>query len=367
MKRIALFDAKPNMVVGRDVRSRTGHLLLKKGAILSEKNIGMLARYGVPIIYIEDNLSDSSESLAPVNEVPDVINWETRVRAERVVQNIFRDVKMGNVINLARPKKVVDEIINELLENANIIGKLSDIRILDDYTFAHSVNVCVLAISIGIALNYSRLRLRELGIGALLHDIGKTKVPDRILLKPANLTNEEFEEIKKHPIYGYELLNNHPDLSSNSARICLQHHERINGAGYPYKFKGAEIHEYSKIVSIADVYDALTADRVYKNAVYPYEAIEVIIASSGNHFDPDLVRLFVENISIYPVGSTVLLNTGETAVVTQVHRSFPIRPVVKLLTTADGKPVKDLKELDLMTNTTLFINKVLDFKNTKRQ
>ncbi len=364
MKRIALFDAKPNMVVANDVFSRTGSLLVKQGSVLTNKRILKLIKYGVPTIHIWEPFAtmESSQKVESV-EFPDVICWETRQEAEQVVQDIFHDAKIGNLLRVNKAKKVVEKIIAELVKNQNIIGKLTDIRILDDYTFAHSVNVCVLAISTGIAMGYTKLRLRELGIGALLHDIGKMKISTDIIKKPSRLDDIEYNEIKKHPIFGYDLLKDHDDVSSSSAMIALQHHERFSGNGYPHGVKKDEIHPYAKIVAVADVYDALTADRVYKNAVYPYEAIEVIIASGGGQFDPEVVRTFVENVSIYPVGSVVSLSTGETGVITQVNRSLPIRPTVRLITDADGRELDGNVEIDLMKHTTVFINKVLNFRN----
>ena len=364
MKRIAIFDAQPEMILAKEVYSRTGRLLIRRGEALNTQRIQKLIEFGIPVIYVEDNNSyiNTSAPEKPELEVPDIISWETRVEAERVVQDIMGDVKAGRLINTTKVKKVVESVVNELVCNQFIVAKLADIRILDDYTFAHSVNVCVLAVSTGVVMGYSKLRLQELGIGAMLHDIGKMRVPEEILNKPGQLTKSEFDEIKKHALLGYEILKEHSDVSTFASLVALQHHERYNGEGYPSGISNSEIHEYAKIVAVADVYDALTADRVYKNAVLPYECVEVIIASSGYQFDPQIVRTFVENISIYPIGSIVELNTGETATVIDVNRILPTRPTVRLIKDRDNHDVNNGAEVDLMNYPTVFVTKIKKLK-----
>ncbi len=376
MKRIAIYNIKPEMILAKEVYSRDGRLLLCKGSALNQEWVDKLADYGIPTVYVEGGSAGnevSVEGSKPAKgmeelkrmyqgNVPDMITIEVREEAERVVQEIMQDVKTGRLIKTNKARKVVENIVTQLINNRHIVGKLADIRILDDYTFAHSVNVCILSISTGIIMGYSKIRLRELGIGALLHDVGKMRIPDEILNKRGPLTEKEFEEIKKHTILGYELLSEHPDITSNAARISIQHHECYNGSGYPWGVRDEEVHEYSKIVAIADVYDALTADRVYKNAILPYEAMEIIIASSGYQFDPKTLRLFVENSEIYPVGSTVELSTGDVGMVVNVNRALPTRPVVKLIIDADGKDITKEMQIDLMNNTTIFVKKILNFR-----
>lgn len=380
VRRMAIYNVKPDMVLAKEIYSRNGRLLLRKGAVLTEEWISRLIDFGIPTIYVEGNDSPEESTgekpgFEPVQkapkrlyhgELPDMVSSEVREEAERVVQEIMHDVKTGNLIKTGKARKVVEKIVGELISNRHIVGKLADIRILDDYTFAHSVNVCILSISTGIVMGYSKIRLKELGIGALLHDVGKMKVPDEILKKNGPLTEKEFDEIKRHTILGYEILRENSDITPDAAKIALQHHECYNGTGYPRGIKNDEFHEYSKIVAVADVYDALTADRVYKNAVLPYEAMEIIIASSGYQFDPQIVKTFVENCEIYPVGSTVELSTGEIGIVVNVNRALPIRPTVRIIMSAEGKEVGNGAEIDLMTSPTVFVNKILSFKKKNR-
>lgn len=364
MKRIAIFDAQSEMILSKEVFSRTGRLLIRRGESLNVQRIQKLIEFGIPTLYVEDGSAEYEDTILKNSdiEIPDIISTETRDEAERVVQELMSDVKAGHTINTQKVKHVVGNIVNELIHNRFIVTKLADIRILDDYTFAHSVNVCVLSVSTGIAMGYSKRRLHTLAIGAILHDIGKMLVPEEILNKPGELTKSEFAKMKKHSILGYELLKEQPDIPATAALVALQHHERYNGEGYPHGIKNNNIYEHAKIVSIADVYDALTADRVYKNAVLPYECVEIIIASSGYHFDPALVRTFVENIAIYPIGTVVELNTGEIAAVIDSNRILPIRPTVLVIADKNLNEVQDGIEVDLMNKPTIFITKIKKLK-----
>jgi HD-GYP domain-containing protein (c-di-GMP phosphodiesterase class II) len=372
LKRIAIYNAKPEMILAKEIYSRNGRLLLRQGEKLSQQWIDKLMDFDVPTIYIDVDTGSKYPEITKIitsekekvyhDDVPDMISTEVRGEAERVVQELMHEIKAGRLIKTDKARKVVETIVSQLITNQHIVGKLADIRILDDYTFAHSVNVCILSISTGIIMGYSKVRLRELGIGALMHDVGKMKVPDEILNKKGPLTEKEFEVIKKHTIWGYEILSEHPDMTSSAARISLQHHECYNGLGYPWGIKNDEIHEYSKIVAIVDVYDALTADRVYKNAILPYEAMEIIIASTGYQFEPQIVKTFVENSEIYPVGSIVELNNGIITMVINANRALPTRPITKIVIDAQGNEVNDGEVIDLMKNPTLFISKIVRFR-----
>ncbi len=368
MKRLSVFDIKPGMTLAKMVSSRDGKNLLNHGIKLTTVHINSLLEYGIPIVYIQepDPVTDGHmvEDYHNVQELPDIIDFETRWEAEKIIRDIMTDVKLGQLFDVYPAKQTVKKMVETIMTNKNVIAKLSDIRILDDYTFAHSVNVCVLSIATGVIKDYSLRKLYDLGLGALLHDIGKVRISEDILNKPGALDYDELAEIQRHPLYGYEILRQHPEISLSAANVALQHHEKFNGTGYPKGKIGEEIHEYARIVAIADVYDALTADRVYKNMILPYEAVEIIIASSGYQFEPELVKIFIQNTAIYPVGSLVELNTGQTGIVMNNNRYLPMRPTVKIIADEQGREIKDGPEVDLMVNTTVFVNKVIRFRNT---
>ncbi|MHB8170867.1 MAG: HD-GYP domain-containing protein [Thermincolia bacterium] len=368
MKRLSVFDVKPGMILAKMVCSRDGNNLLKQGMKLTSTHINNLLEYGIPIVYIQqpDMFAQCHEveEYRKIEETPDVINFETRHEAEKAIRDIMVDVKLGQLFDTYPAKQIVKKMAEEIMANKNVIAKLSDIRVLDDYTFAHSVNVCVLSMAMGVIMNYSLRKLYDLGLGALLHDIGKVRISENILNKPGALDYDELVEIHRHPVYGYEILRQHPEISALVANVAFQHHEKYNGTGYPKRIAGEQIDEYARIVAIADVYDALTANRVYKNMVLPYEAVEIIIASSGYQFEPELVKKFVQNTAIYPIGSMVELNTGEIGIVVKNNRSLPMRPTIKVITVSQGKETLDGLKIDLMVNTTVFVKKVIRFRHT---
>jgi HD-GYP domain-containing protein (c-di-GMP phosphodiesterase class II) len=187
-------------------------------------------------------------------------------------------------------------------------------------------------------MGLTRDQMIDLGVGAMLHDIGKTQIPMEILMKPGKLTDEEYALMKEHSLQGYQMLKDIPDIPLLSAHCALQHHERLDGSGYPRGLKGDEIHLYGKIVGIADVYDALTTNRVYRKAFLPHEALEYLFTSTGQ-FDSNLIAVFRDHVAIYPIGLIVTLSNGVKAVVVDINTKYPQRPIVRVLKNADGQEI----------------------------
>lgn len=340
MRKVLLKNVDSNMKLARAIYSADGQILLAEGVTLKTEYVNRLHSFGITEVYIEDDISRGIQ-------VSDVIHDRTRMEAKVLVKNIMDDCKINVQIKTERVKEVINRILDELLDNRDILVNLSDIKTVDDYTFAHSVNVCVLSLIIGIKVGLNQLRLRDLGVGALLHDIGKTLIPEKILKKPTRLTDDEFEEIKKHTVLGYEILKGIPSINSSSAFIALAHHERYNGNGYPLKIKGQNIHLFARIVAVADVYDALTSDRVYRKKLKVHEVIEYITGLGTRHFDKTIVQYFIKYIAIYPVGTGVILSTKQKGIVIGVNREFPTRPIVRIVYNEDGTRNEDHEELDL--------------------
>jgi HD-GYP domain-containing protein (c-di-GMP phosphodiesterase class II) len=236
---------------------------------------------------------------------------------------------------------------------------LTNIHGTDAYLFQHSVNVAILAGIMGLAKGYNRNQIEDLGIGALLFDIGMTKIPKELINKTSSLTPKERIVMERHTTEGFEILRHQHDISLLSAHCALQHHERYDGSGYPRGLKKDEIHDYAQIVALADVYDALTSPRAYRNRHTPNEAIEYLLGAGNSQFDIDLIQLFCRHISIYPVATTVLLNTGQVGVVSSNNQLAVDRPVVRILREADGSPASAPYELDLKENHLLMIVKEL--------
>jgi HD-GYP domain-containing protein (c-di-GMP phosphodiesterase class II) len=272
-----------------------------------------------------------------------------------LIKNMMNNYHFSSSVDVAKVKKMVNKILDELLENEDILYSLSEIKHVDDYTFEHSVNVCILSLITGIGLGFDINNLRDLGTGAILHDIGKLCIPREILKKPSQLTVEEFEEIKKHTYLGYEILKKSGNISLAASYIAFGHHERYDGSGYPLQLKKENIQLYSRIVAIADVYDALTSDRVYRKRLKPHEVYDYITSLGVHHFDPRVVESFVRYVTVYPAGTGVLLNTRERAVVVRNNRNFPTRPVVRIIYDERMKKKAIFKEIDLSKESSIFI------------
>lgn len=358
MRRVPTDSLRPGMRVGHSIYNSRGETLIGRDVVLNRKYIDSLKRLGIPALYIID------ESL-PDFYIEDVISEKSRVEAVKLARNILQGRSTTKsrlesaLINESR--EIISDIIEQLLENSYLMVNLIDIRSTDDYLFGHSVNVCVLSLITGISLGYDRNSLMSLGMGSLMHDLGKTLIPDYILNKPGPLSPDEFQLIKKHSEYGYSILTNSGSyIKEISALIALQHHERYNGEGYPKGLQGANIHEFSQIVGIADVFDAMTADRVYRKAHQPYEAFEMLAGSGNFFFDYKLVMAFLSNIAAYPAGTVVWLSSKEIAVVVETPKGFSLYPKVKVIYDAAGNKMTEPVDLDLSAQNEITVLKVVD-------
>ncbi len=361
MQRLPVARLRSGMVVARPIVGSSGQMLLSTGTVLNEMYIRRLREKGIPSIYIQEQTPELNV------QVDDVISDESRLRANVAVRDLMKDVRTELAVarrgfvtlNDVQVRKSVNSLVDELLANRDIAVNLADIRSLDNYTFGHSVQVGVLAILTGITMGYDHLRLRDLGIGAILHDIGITRVPEAIATKTGALTPEEMAEMQKHCAYGFDILRYQPNLSILSAHVAYQHHERHNGEGYPRGLKGDEIQEYARIVAIAEQYDSLISDRPWRAAHLPHEAVEIIAGGGDYYFDYRVVKPFLENVAVYPVGTLVELNDGTRGVVTQVQKGLTLRPTIRLLRCEDGTAIKPPIEVRLLDHPTLLVSRVL--------
>lgn len=348
MHRVKIDSVRIGSKLGRTIFGANGGELLTAGVELRECHLERLKKFGVDSLYLDDEISEGIE-------VNDVIKDETRNEAIFLVKDMMNNYHFSSSVDVPEVKRMVNKILDELLINDDILYNLSEIKYVDDYTFEHSVNVCILSLITGIGLGFDINNLRDLGTGAILHDIGKLCIPKEILKKPSQLTVEEFEEIKKHTFLGYDILKKSGNISLVSSYIAFGHHERYDGSGYPLQLKKENIQIFARIVAIADVYDALTSDRVYRKKLKPNEVYDYITSLGIYHFDPLVIDSFVRYVTVYPVGTGVLLNTRERAIVAKSNRSFPTRPVVRVIYDKGMKKKAIHKEIDLSEQSNIFI------------
>ena len=289
-----------------------------------------------------------------------IVSKQTQVLAFKAVTTVMNSVRMGQGIDGKESKEVVSSMVEDITSNPDAIMNLINIKSFDDYTFTHNINVATISVLIGQQLGLPTADLQELGMGALMHDVGKLKVSLAILNKDGKLTDAEFAEMKRHPKYGYEILCKSNDISEKARMVALQHHEKFQGKGYPEGLQGTQISLFGRICAIADVYDALTTDRPYRVALAPYDAVKIVMSGVGNQFDPDVLKGFIQKISIYPAGSLVQLNDSSIALVLHPNPKSVLRPQIKLLKDKMGKRVTKREEIDLMTAPALFIKGAAD-------
>jgi putative nucleotidyltransferase with HDIG domain len=258
-----------------------------------------------------------------------------QTEATQVITSVLSDIRLGKQIEVERVSPVVGQITESILRNQGTLVSLCRIKERDTYTFQHSVSVCTLLVTFCRYMGMGREVIQEAGIGGMLHDIGKMRVPDHILNKPGKLTDAEFEIMKSHVTLGIEILGKTPGVSTTVMQISGEHHERFEGTGYPSKKKAQQISQLGRMAAIVDVYDAITSNRVYHTGMEPAVALQKLFEWSNHHLDEELVQHFIQAIGIYPVGSLVRLESNRLAVVVQQGTAGLLYPVVR--------PVFDIK------------------------
>ncbi|MFZ2955533.1 MAG: HD-GYP domain-containing protein [Candidatus Ozemobacteraceae bacterium] len=289
-----------------------------------------------------------------------LVSKQTQVMAFKVVTNVMNSVRVGQGVDAKGAKEVVGHMVDEIMQCPDALMNLINIKSFDDYTFTHNINVATLSILIGQEVGVPAEDLPDLALGALMHDVGKLQISLSILNKDGKLTDAEFDEMKLHPLIGYEILCKSPDISERARLVCLQHHEKFQGRGYPHNIKGKEISLFGRICAAADVYDALTTDRPYRVAMTPYDAVKIIMSGVDSQFDPEILQAFLRRFSIYPSGSLVLLSDGSVGLVLRPNPKTVMRPIIKVLKASNGSLVSKRQEIDLMTAKNLFITGPVD-------
>lgn len=245
------------------------------------------------------------------------------------VRHMFNEARMGKAMNAEEALPLVKDILASIDRSHNAITSLVRLKGKDEYTYMHSVAVCVLMIALARELGLSDEQTLQAGVAGLYHDIGKMAIPEEILSKPASLSEDEFGVMRKHAEFGHAILSRSKQIDAICLDVCLHHHEKIDGTGYPHKMKGNEISLFAKMGAVCDVYDAITSNRPYKAGWEPSVSLQRMAQWTG-HFDPDILNAFVKCVGIYPIGSMVKLKSGRLAVVIDQSRNSLLTPVVKV-------------------------------------
>lgn len=391
------------MMLAEAIFNQDGSIeLLSKGSVLTDRHIKLLKRLGILSVKIDDENTKVPETLplsASVQadtaeksaieagatfdtlafkkelEALDKVKYDIPEDANLVNKNMivsvltgdgdipidkkheesvretkqaFEKLREADSIDLDSIKKSIDDFLPDMLRNNDVLMRLNQLQKSDDYTFEHSFRVSILASMMGKWIGYNSYQIEELASAALLFDMGKMKIPE-FILKKAKVSEDEMEVIRRHSQFGYSILMRTPGVTPNIKYSALQHHERIDGSGYPLRIKGGQIHEFAKIIMICDIFDAITHDRPYKKKISHFKAAEYISWQSGVTLDSRLCYVFLTNIAEFYTGKEVILSTGERGRIIYVDVNFPTRPVVKV----------DKKIIDLVKEKNIGVDELL--------
>lgn len=329
----------------------------KHGVIKKEETIEKIRQMGVQFVYIDTSKGADTQDAETATEVDRrnesalqrageqapglrpsvplaeeiVIAQQIHSQAQGLVGSFLNNIKIGSAVDIAPLHELADKLQQSVLRNANALSCLGRIRQKDNYLLEHSVNLSVLMSLFGNFRSLPADVLHQTVVGALLHDLGKILTPDEILNKPGRLAPEEFEIMKLHARHSRDILATTEGIGELSVITAAQHHERMDGTGYPEGLKGDEISVYGRMVAITDVYDAITSDRVYHKGMTPSQGLKKLLEWSGDHLDPVLVKQFIRCIGLYPVGSLVLLESGRLGVVIEGNEADQRLPVVRVM------------------------------------
>ncbi len=347
----SLVDLKENEILSKAVTLWDGRVILPEGVALRPEYIQMLKELGVRKVYVRDPEVEEDEGIV-------ILKTEIERSAKEKVKDVLERHTYHNNKELEELSKTADNIIENILEEEQIVEKVFDIKERSADIYEHSISICSMSILTAIKMGLDKKKAHDIGVACLLHDIGlRYMTIDVINRDEKDFNPQELAEYKKHPIYGYTSVQNEKWISETSKNIILSHHERINGSGFPLKARELPIE--CKIVNVCDAFDEMICGIGQKKAKV-YEAIEYLKAFKNIKFDDKIVDVFLGFIAVYPVGTRVITNEGETAVVTAQNKDFPSRPVIRIIKDKNGRNVREGNVRDLVKVQNIYIEKVVD-------
>ncbi len=333
MIKIEISQVKPGMVLCDDIFEQNGVLLIGANTELTDAHIDFLKRKHIDEINILEStdtnvITKPNVKIQPVDMVNDV---EEKYRSTVTrFKSIYTEFKLGWVPVYQEIDDAIEPLYEAILNDDYITRKMWQIHAYDDYTFDHSVRVSMISGLLAKWCGLNQAQIKDAALAGLLHDIGKCNIPDQILNKPSTLTIEEFKVMKTHAILGYILIKDIPNISYDVLLGVMQHHERVDGTGYPNGIKGNEINYLAKIVAVADVYCAMTQDWIYKVAMHPFEAMSFILEKCHSSLDFSMSKTFLANISHFYIGHRVELNNKQQGEIIMTYKDDPARPLVRI-------------------------------------
>ena len=363
---IPVNQLRPGMYVIA-IASQTGAMeIAQTGLVTTRQQVDVLIRRGVLTVKVDlarSKLPGIAQVISPspahsagsVRPAGSGEGRELKIRrlyqeARELQGKFIRHLKAGEPIDITPLAAVAEEMVDTMFTHGDAMLCLARIRAKDAYLMEHSMNVAILLANFGRYLGLDRSVLKELTLGGLLHDVGKIMTPDEVLNKPGKLTDEEFGVMRQHVVHSYDILSNTAGITPTMLEVAANHHERLDGTGYPQRLKGDQLSLYTRMSGIVDVYDAVTADRVYKQGMQPTQAFRILLKGINQHFDAELVTKFIKCMGVYPVGTLVQLSNQRLAVVMQRNEQQPLKPVVKVIYHATQRHYLEVQWLDLARN-----------------
>lgn len=326
-KRIVnISECEIGAVLAEDIFNYNNIKAVSKNTIINEYIKKKLLELGV----FKIRIYESEENTGQGNKDAEYNNFKKEY--EDIIgstQKLILDIFVENEVNCNKIIELTNNIYDTVFEAEYIMKYMSDLKDVDEYTFIHSVNVAFYSMLIGRWMKMSKDEMKVLIQAGILHDIGKIKVDNKILNKPGKLTFEEFQEMKKHPVYGYDIIKEKNDIGDNIKKAVISHHERMDGSGYPYGLAGDNINLYARIVAIADTYDAMTSNRIYKKKVTPFKSFDMFLQEGLALYDIEIVNVFLNNISTYYIGSNVVLSNGQKGKIVYIPPYDILSPIIE--------------------------------------